>query len=141
MEDAPTCGRDGKKRNAAILDSAVAHSTSPLDRNSLHTVRLVIGDPSPLKLSERWFPTPDLPHTASTVEWQGMGGRVFATTVFHTILAFTAGVIVSASYFFGTVLPRRLKGRGLGGYEVGGAGGMGNAWGLPAKDGSLKRTD
>ncbi|EEY15030.1 conserved hypothetical protein [Verticillium alfalfae VaMs.102] len=95
--------------------------------------RLVIGDPLPLSFSVRWFPTPALPKTEGTVEWQGMGGHIYASTVFYSIVSFGAGVTVAGAYFLGVVLPKRLKNRTLGGatplgYGVNGVG-VGNGWG------------
>lgn len=131
--------KDKKLKDAGVLDSGIAYSTSPLEHND-DTIRLIIGDPLPLKLSVRWFPTPELPHTEGTVEWQGMGGHVYASTVFYGILAFGTGVLVSSVYFFGSVLPKRLKGRSLGGATPLGHGiGVGNGWGMVK--GAHKRVD
>ncbi|GAP84730.1 hypothetical protein SAMD00023353_0800330 [Rosellinia necatrix] len=123
--------------DSGVLDSGAAYSTSPLGHlGGSHTRRLVIGDPLPLSLSVRWFPTPALPKTDGRVEWQGMGGHIYASTVFYAIVAFIAGVLASGAYFFGVILPRRLRGRGLGaatplGYGLNGKGGagVGNGWG------------
>ncbi len=63
-----------------------------------------------------------------------MGGHVYASTVFYVITGFLAGVAVCTVYFWGVVLPKRLRGRGLGGatplggYGLGG--GVGNGWGM-----------
>ena len=121
--------------DSGVLDSGVAYSTSPLSHmESSQTKRLVIGDPLPLSLSVRWFPTPALPKTEGKVEWAGMGGHVYASTIFYGLVSFTAGVLASAVYFFGVVLPKRLRGRGLGGATPLGYGlngkGVGNGWGI-----------
>ncbi len=129
--------------DSGVLDSAVAYSTSPLQTkdgggsgDSDPGRRLIIGDPLPLSLSVRWFPTPHLPKTEGRVEWSGMGNHLGPSTIFYSLVSFLAGLIVSAVYFFGTVLPRRLKGRSLGGatplgYGMhGGGAGVGNGWGI-----------
>lgn len=118
-------------RDSGVLDSGVAYSTSPLGGHNGRTVRLVIGDPLPLSFSVRWFPTPALPKTEGTVEWSGMGGHIYASTVFYSLLSFLAGLLTMGAYFFGVVLPRRLKGRALGGATPLGYGlnGVGNGWG------------
>ena len=139
--------------DSGVLDSGVAYSTSPLghkihqaggsaaDESSSvqaisEAVRLIIGDPLPLTFSVRWFPTPSLPKTEGRVEWSGMGNHLGPSTVFYSLVSFIAGAIVAGAYFFGTVLPRRLKGRSLGGatplgYGIGGgSSGVGNGWGI-----------
>ncbi|KAK3996212.1 hypothetical protein QBC44DRAFT_339574 [Cladorrhinum sp. PSN332] len=118
--------------DSGVLDSATAYSTSPLTHmESGDTKRLVIGDPLPLKFSVRWFPTAELPKTEGHVEWQGMGGHVYASTIFYSLLSFVAGAVVAGAYFMGVVLPKRLKGRALGGATpLGyGIGSVGNGWG------------
>ncbi|KAI1098738.1 S-adenosyl-L-methionine-dependent methyltransferase [Jackrogersella minutella] len=118
--------------DSGVLDSGAAYSTSPLSHmDGSFTKRLVIGDPLPLSFSVRWFPTPALPKTDGKVEWQGMGGHIYASTVFYALVSFIAGVLVSGVYFFGIILPKRLKGRGLGGATPLGYGvnGVGNGWG------------
>ncbi|KAL2760266.1 hypothetical protein ACRALDRAFT_1053945 [Sodiomyces alcalophilus JCM 7366] len=121
-------------KDSGVLDSGVAYSTSPLDPKS--STRLVIGDALPLRLSVRWFPTPALPKTEGLVEWQGMGGHIYASTVFYSLVSFLAGIVASGAYFLGVVLPRRLKGRGLGGATPLGFGvnGVGNGWGYKRMD-------
>ncbi|KAG7101977.1 hypothetical protein HYQ44_018555 [Verticillium longisporum] len=120
--------------DSGVLDSGAAYSTSPLSHmQGTASKRLVIGDPLPLSFSVRWFPTPALPKTEGTVEWQGMGGHIYASTVFYSIVSFGAGVTVAGAYFLGVVLPKRLKNRTLGGatplgYGVNGVG-VGNGWG------------
>ncbi|KAK3293811.1 uncharacterized protein B0H64DRAFT_374680 [Chaetomium fimeti] len=119
-------------RDSGVLDSGTAYSTSPLTHlEGSATRRLVIGDPLPLSFSVRWFPTPALPKVAGKVEWAGMGGHIYASTVFYSLVSFCAGGLVSAVYFFGSVMPRRLRGRGLGGATPLGYGmnGVGNGWG------------
>lgn len=118
--------------DSGVLNSGIAYSTSPLSHmQGSFTKRLVIGDPLPLSFSIRWFPTPELPKTEGHVEWQGMSGYIYSSTVFYSIVSFGAGIAVTAAYFFGIVLPRRMKGRGLGGATPLGYGlnGVGNGWG------------
>lgn len=120
------------KHDSGVLDSGAAYSTSPLSHmDTAHTKRLIIGDSLPLMFSVRWFPTPALPRTEGTVEWQGMGGHIYASTVFYSMVSFLAGVLVAGTYFFGIVLPKRLKGRTMGGATPLGHGinGVGNGWG------------
>lgn len=125
------------KHDSGVLDSGVAYSTSPLSHmDTGHTKRLIIGDSLPLKFSVRWFPTPALPKTEGTVEWQGMGGHIYASTVFYSMVSFLAGVLVAGTYFFGIVLPKRLRGKAMGGATPLGYGlnGVGNGWGYkPSK--------
>jgi hypothetical protein len=122
-----------RPHDTGVLDSGIAYSTSPLGQggeSSSH--RIVIGDPLPLRFSVRWFPNPRLPRTDGTVQWQGMGGHVFASTVFYVMVSFIAGAVVSGAYFYGRVLPTRLRGRALGGATPLGHGlssGVGNGWG------------
>ncbi|RYP53861.1 hypothetical protein DL769_010436 [Monosporascus sp. CRB-8-3] len=123
--------------DSGVLDSGAAYSTSPLSHmEGSQTMRLVIGDPLPLSFSVRWFPTPALPKTEGKVEWAGMGGHVYASTIFYSLVSFIAGVLSSAVYFFGVILPKRLKGRGLGGATPLGYGlnGVGNGWGIAKRD-------
>ncbi|KAK3324815.1 hypothetical protein B0T19DRAFT_239372 [Cercophora scortea] len=117
--------------DSGVLDSGTAYSTSPLTHmEGSATRRLVIGDPLPLGFSVRWFPTPALPRVEGHVEWAGMGGHIYASTVFYSLVSFLAGVVLAGVYFFGSVLPRRLKGRGLGGATpLYGMNGVGNGWG------------
>ncbi|CAJ0541541.1 Ff.00g081020.m01.CDS01 [Fusarium sp. VM40] len=127
--------------DSGVLDSAIAYSTSPLHHiQGSHTRKLVIGDPLPLALSVRWFPTPALPKTEGKVEWQGLGGHIYASTVFYSLVSFGAGVLVAAMYTLGVVLPKRLKGRALGGATPLGYGvnTVGNGWGYSKPN---KRTD
>jgi hypothetical protein len=140
-----------RKHDSGIIDSGAAYSTSPLAtssndphlnvpyfENSNH--KLVIGDPLPFTFSVRWFPTPALPMNNGKVEWNGMGGHIYASTVFYIVVAFGAGVLVSVSYFWGIILPKRLKerARGMGGATpLGGYGyngGVGNGWGVGKRD-------
>lgn len=125
------------KHDSGVLDSATAYSTSPLAHGEgSSTTRLVIGDPLPLSFSIRWFPTPALPKTEGKVEWSGMGGHIYASTIFYSLVSFCAGVIVTAAYFFGSVLPKRLRGRrNLGGATPLGYGlkSVGNGWGYTKK--------
>jgi len=48
-------------------------------------------------------------------------------------VSFVAGMLVAGTYFFGSVLPRRLKGRTMGGATPLGALGVGNGWGYQAQ--------
>lgn len=121
--------------DSGVIDSAVAYSTSPLQSAggvfAARTVRLAIGDPLPLSFSVRWFPTPALPKTEGRVEWAGMGGHIYASTVFYSLVSFMAGMLMAGAYFFGVVLPKRLRGRALGGATplAYGLNGVGNGWG------------
>ncbi|KAM0377249.1 hypothetical protein ACHAPK_002225 [Fusarium culmorum] len=127
--------------DSGVLDSAIAYSTSPLHHlQGSHTRKLVIGDPLPLSLSVRWFPTPALPKTEGKVEWQGLGGHIYASTVFYSLVSFGAGILVAAMYTLGVVLPKRLKGRALGGATPLGYGvnTVGNGWGYSKPN---KRSD
>ncbi|PHH73021.1 hypothetical protein CDD83_4825 [Cordyceps sp. RAO-2017] len=114
-----------RPHDSGVLDSAIAYSTSPLGAGA-H--RLIVGAPLPLALSVRWFPTPALPKTEGHVEWQGLGGHVYASTVFYSLASFVAGLLLAAMYLLGVVLPRRLRGRSMGGATPLGHG-LGNGWG------------
>ena len=98
----------------------------------------MIGDPLPLQFSVRWFPTPHLPRENGKVEWAGMGGHLYASTFFYCIVSAGAGAVGSAVWLLGVVMPKRLRGRGLGGatplggYGLNG-GGVGNGWGIAGK--------
>lgn len=139
--------------DSGVIDSGAAYSTSPLAGTAAaigstgaythlphlnHNQKLIIGDDLKLQFDIRWFPTPKLPSTNGKVEWNGMGGHVYASTVFYILVAFGAGCAVCTVYFWGVVLPKRLKGRGrnlggatpLGGY---GLGAVGNGWGVSGK--------
>jgi hypothetical protein len=126
--------------DSGVIDSGAAYSTSPLSHTTgpaALTKKLVIGDPLPLQLSVRWFPTPHLPKTNGKVEWAGMGGHFYASTFFYCIVSAGAGAVGMAVWAFGVVLPKRLKRRALGGatplgYGVGG--GLGNGWGMGKRD-------
>ncbi|KAH8680827.1 hypothetical protein BX600DRAFT_504579 [Xylariales sp. PMI_506] len=126
--------------DSGVLDSGAAYSTSPLSHmEGSATKRLVIGDPLPLSFSVRWFPTPALPKTEGRIEWAGMGGHIYASTVFYGIVSFIAGALASTMYFFGVILPRKLRGRALGGatplgYGMSGKVGVGNGWGMAKRD-------
>ncbi|KAH0491819.1 hypothetical protein TgHK011_003227 [Trichoderma gracile] len=115
--------------DSGVLDSAVSYSTSPLSHmTGSFSKKLVIGDPLPLSFSVRWFPTPMLPKTEGKVEWQGLGGHIYASTVFYSLVSFIAGMLVAGMYTMGVILPRRLKGRSMGGATPLGYG-VGNGWG------------
>lgn len=120
--------------DSGVLDSAISYSTSPLSHMAgKASKKLIIGEPLPLSFSIRWFPTPALPKTEGRVEWQGLGGHIYASTVFYSIVSFIAGILLSGMYIMGVVLPRRLKGRSLGGATPLGYGlnnsSLGNGWG------------
>ncbi|KAF5137129.1 hypothetical protein E5D57_000904 [Metarhizium anisopliae] len=127
-----------RPHDSGVLDSAIAYSTSPLSHmEGTETARIIPGEPLPLTFSVRWFPTPALPKTEGRVEWRGLGGHIYATTVFYSIVSFGAGVVVAGMYTLGVVLPRRLKGRSMGGATPLGYGlssGVGNGWGYTKKD-------
>lgn len=122
------------KHDSGVLDSGAAYSTSPLSHmDGSFTRKLIIGDPLPLSLSVRWFPKPSLPKTEGRVEWQGLGGHIYASTVFYSLVSFIAGLLIAGAYTLGIVLPKRLKGRAMGGatplgYGMNGVG-VGNGWG------------
>lgn len=128
-----------RQHDSGVLDSAIAYSTSPLSHmEGTETARIIPGEPLPLKFSVRWFPTPALPKTEGRVEWRGLGGHIYASTVFYSVVSFGAGVVIAGMYTLGVVLPRRLKGRSMGGATPLGyglsAGGVGNGWGYTKKD-------
>jgi hypothetical protein len=133
-----------QKHDSGVIDSGAAYSTSPLAGTEEPTragtyellphlnanQRLVIGDDLHIHFSVRWFPTPSLPESNGRYEWNGMGGHVYASTVFYMLVAFGAGVASSTVYFFGVILPKRLRdrGRNMGGATpLGGYGGWVNA--------------
>lgn len=123
-----------RPHDSGVLDSGIAYSTSPLSHmKGSFTRKLVIGDPLPLSFSVRWFPSPSLPKTEGKVEWQGLGGHVYFSTVFYGLASFAAGGVAVGMYTLGVVLPRRLKGRAMGGATPLGYGlpgkGVGNGWG------------
>jgi len=128
--------------DSGVIDSGAAYSTSPLSHTTgpaALTKKLVIGDALPLSLSVRWFPTPSLPKTNGKVEWAGMGGHFYWSTAFYCIVSAAAGASVVTVWFWGVVLPKRVRGRGLGGATPLGYGvnGVGNGWGI----GNAKRLD
>ncbi|KAM3486759.1 hypothetical protein MY8738_000253 [Beauveria namnaoensis] len=115
--------------DSGVLDSAISYSTSPLSHmEGTESTKLTIGEPLPLRFSVRWFPTPHLPHSEGRVEWQGLGGHIYASTFFYSLVSFIAGGLVAAMYTLGIVLPRRLQNRALGGATPLGHG-LGNGWG------------
>lgn len=118
--------------DSGVIDSGAAYSTSPLSHTTgpaALTKKLVIGDPLPLQFSVRWFPTPHLPMVNGKVEWAGMGGHFYASTFFYCVVSALAGAVGMGIWFFGVVLPKRLKGRPLGGATPLGYG-VGNGWGM-----------
>jgi hypothetical protein len=96
------------------------------------TKKLVIGDPLPLSFSVRWFPSPHLPTGNGKIEWAGMGGHFYASTFFYCLVSAGAGSAITAVYFLGVVLPKRLRGRGMGGATplAGYGTPLGNGWGM-----------
>jgi hypothetical protein len=131
------------RHDSGVIDSGTAYSTSPLSKDGAATRRLVIGDDLPLAITVRWFPTPSLPSTNGRFEWNGMGGHVNASTVFYLLGGFGAGCAVCTVYFWGVVLPMRLRGRSLGGATpLGGygVGTVGNGWSIGSGIAG-KRTD
>jgi hypothetical protein len=118
--------------DSGVIDSGAAYSISPLSHTTgpaALTKKLVIGDPLPLSFSVRWFPTPHLPTGNGKIEWAGMGGHFYASTFFYSLVSFGAGAAVVTVWFWGVVLPKRMKGRGLGGATPLGYG-VGNGWGI-----------
>lgn len=89
-------------------------------------VKVVIGDPLPLRLSVRWYPTTQLPSG-----WAGVGGHLTFSTLVYCVLSALASAAICVAYFRGVELPRRLKSHGRdrlgggGGAERGGLGGYG----------------
>ncbi|GAB0133076.1 hypothetical protein EsDP_00001492 [Epichloe bromicola] len=123
-----------RPHDSGVLDSAIAYSTSPLSHmEGSQTARVIPGEPLPLSFSVRWFPTPHLPKTEGKVEWRGLRGHVYASTVFYSLVSFGAGASLAGLYTLGIVLPRRLKGPSMGGATPLGYGlntaGVGNGWG------------
>jgi len=122
--------------DSGVIDSGAAYSISPLSHMTgpaAFTKKLVIGDPLPLQLSVRWFPTPHLPRTNGKVEWAGMGGHFYASTFFYCVVSAGAGAVGMAVWAFGVVLPKRLRRRALGGATPLGYG-VGNGWGMGKRD-------
>jgi hypothetical protein len=128
-----------RPHDSGVIDSGAAYSTSPLSHTTGPTAltkKLVIGDSLPLQLSVRWFPTPNLPRTNGKVEWNGLGGHFFLSTFSYWALGVIVGAIGAGTWFWGVVLPRRMRGRGLGGATPLGhglGGGVGNGWGISGK--------
>lgn len=122
--------------DSGVIDSGAAYSISPLSHTTgpaAMTKKLVIGDPLPLSFSIRWFPTPHLPTDNGKIEWAGMGGHFYASTFFYCLVSAMAGATGTAVWFWGVVLPKRLKGRALGGATPLGYG-VGNGWGVGKLD-------
>lgn len=114
-----------------MIDSGAAYSTSPLDKrlekDGGTNKRVVIGDSLPLQFSVRWFPTPHLPRENGKVEWAGLGGHVFWSTLWYCLLSFGAGGTVVGVWVLGWEVPRRWRdGVGVGRASRGG-GGLGGA--------------
>lgn len=87
----------------------------------------MIGDPLALRLSVKWYSTPDLP--PSTTGLSGLGGHVHLSTVFYCMLSCLAGMAGSLAYFRGVELPQRL--RRYGKDKIGGERGMGGGYAFP----------
>ncbi|KAI1007994.1 hypothetical protein K3495_g248 [Podosphaera aphanis] len=123
--------------DSGVIDSGAAYSTSPLSHTrgpASLTKKLVIGDPLPLILSVRWFPTPHLPRENGKIEWAGMGRYYYLRTLSYCVASAIAGAVVSGVWFYGHVLPRRLRGKiSLGGATPLGFG-VGNGWGAGKRD-------
>lgn len=71
-----------------------------------------------------------------------MGGHFYASTFFYCVVSMGAGAVGSAVWILGVVVPKRMRGRGLGGatplgYGVGVGMGVGNGLGI----GNGKRMD
>jgi hypothetical protein len=125
-----------RKHDSGVIDSGAAYSISPLSHTTgpaAMTKELIIGDPLPLSFSVRWFPTPHLPTGNGKIEWAGMGGHFYATTFFYCVVSFGAGATAAAAWFWGVVLPKRIKARPLGGATPLGYG-VGNGWGMGKMD-------
>lgn len=114
-----------RAHDTGVLDSGVAYSTSP----AWESVSVGKGEPLELQFSVRWFPNPELPSTDGGVQWAGMGGHVYVSTVMYILLSFVAGAVSAGAWVYGRVLPGRLRGRGLGGATPLGGVGVGNGWG------------
>ncbi|RKF54032.1 hypothetical protein GcC1_215023 [Golovinomyces cichoracearum] len=123
--------------DSGVIDSGAAYSTSPLSHLTgpvALTKKLVIGDSLPLTFSVRWFPTPHLPRENGKVEWAGMGDHFKAVHFLYCIMGFLVGAISSGAFFFGVVLPNRLRSRnGLGGATPLGYG-VSKRWGIGKRD-------
>ena len=116
-----------RAHDTGVLDSGVAYSTSPLASDE--AVEVSLGGTLELRFSVRWFPNPELPSTDGSVRWAGMGGHVYLSTIVYVVLSFAAGAVAAGAWFYGRVLPGRMRGRGLGGATPLGGGGVGNGWG------------
>lgn len=123
--------------DSGVLDSGAAYSTSPLSHITgpkALTKKLTIGESLPLLMSVRWFPSSELPRENGRVEWNGLGGHVHWGMLGGLISGFGAGAVVAGAWCLGVELPRRLRGRGLGGATpLGGGGRVGNGWGMGGK--------
>ena len=92
----------------------------------------MIGDPLALRLSVKWYSTPELP--PSTTGLSGLGGHVHLSTVFYCMLSCLAGMAGSLAYFRGVELPQRLRRYGkdkIGGERGMGMGGGGGGYAFP----------
>ncbi|KAK5012370.1 hypothetical protein LTR16_005573, partial [Cryomyces antarcticus] len=102
--------------SSGVIDAATAYSVSHATRN----IKVVIGDPLPLRFSVRWYPTTNLPSG-----WTGVGGHLFLSTLVYCLLSAGAATAICVAYFRGVELPRRLRSHGRErtfGAEVGAAG-------------------
>ena len=79
----------------------------------------------------RWFPTPALPRENGKVQWAGKGGHFYVSTAFYCLVSAGAGATFVTVWFWGVVLPKRIRDRqkGLGGATPLGYG-VGNGWGM-----------
>ncbi|KAF2748651.1 hypothetical protein M011DRAFT_441004 [Sporormia fimetaria CBS 119925] len=82
------------------VDAATAYSISAHSRNA----KVTIGDSLTLSFQVRWYPSTVLPPG-----WSGVGGHVYASTVWYCLLSALAGAAVTGVYFRGVELPRRLR--------------------------------
>ncbi|KAI9792228.1 MAG: hypothetical protein M1835_008020 [Candelina submexicana] len=128
-----------KSTSPGVIDAATAYSVSHNTRNT----RIVIGDPLPLRMSVRWYPTTVLPSG-----WTGVGGHLFLSTLVYCLLSAGASFAVSLAYFRGVEFPRRLRrhgadrvtgdtARGYGGYGYG----VGNGYGISSGVGGVGKRD
>ncbi|KAI9821196.1 MAG: hypothetical protein M1827_003930 [Pycnora praestabilis] len=119
-----------KSVSPGVIDAATAYSVSHNTRNT----RIVIGDPLPLRMNVRWYPTTVLPSG-----WTGIGGHLFISTFMYCLLSAGAAFALSLAYFRGIEFPKKLRrhgadritGDGVSGRGYGGHGyGVGNGYGM-----------
>ena len=70
------------------------------------------------------------------MQWAGMGGHFYVSTAFYCLVSAGAGASLVTVWFWGVVLPKRMRerGRGLGGATPLGGYGVGNGWGVGKRD-------